>query len=431
MRVPGDRREVVGAAVIAAALHAAVALLALALGIEGTSEWFDQRDYHLPVIERFAAELPAPVLSDYRSATTPLYHLVMAVLAWMGSGNAVLHALNLAFGVAFVALASAMFARRAGLAAGAAAGCVLGLSPYVLSSSVWLTTDNMASLLLLLALGASAGIACGCARHPLRCGLLAACWSLLAAAVRQIMLYTAAYPCAAVVARACAERRMPRWSAFVVAALAMLPGAVLVAVFVLLWGGLVPPSFREYHGGGANPVTPVYTLALVGVWGVAAFAAIPGFLRELLGARAWIAGALALVAACAVPSSYIVHVRFGGALWTVASRLPAPFERSVLIVPLAALGAMALTAYLRIWQRSADDSARGVGVFALLALLGTTVAQTANQQCFERYLQPIVVLLCALAALALAGRRAIVWPLACAAAVALALSVVNVFRVGA
>jgi hypothetical protein len=67
----------------------------------------------------------------------------------------------------------------------------------------------------------------------------------------------------------------------------------------------------------------------------------------------------------------------------------------------------------------------------LLALLGTTVAQTANQQCFERYLQPIVVLLCALAALALAGRRAIVWPLACAAAVALALSVVNVFRVGA
>ncbi len=67
-----DRREAWLAAAVAGGLHMLVAAVAILRSIEGTSEWYDQKDYHLPVIERFAAELPAPVLSDYQSATTPL-----------------------------------------------------------------------------------------------------------------------------------------------------------------------------------------------------------------------------------------------------------------------------------------------------------------------------------------------------------------------
>jgi hypothetical protein len=425
-----DRREAWLAATVAGGLHTVVAAVAVLRSIEGSSEWYDQRDYHLPVIERFAAELPAPVLSDYQSATTPLYHLFMAMLVRLGLDGMALHAVNLAFGVALVAVFAAFIARKAGLFAGAAAGAALGMSPYLLSSSVWLTTDNAATLMLVLAFVASAGIACGCVRMPVRSGVLAAGWALLAAAVRQIMLYTAAFPAAAVVARACAERRRPAWRELLVASLALLPAAVLVGSFVALWGGLVPPSFRAYHGGGANAATPVYVLALVGVWGGLACASIPGFFARFWTARTWLAGALALAAALLVPSNYVVHVRFGGVLWTLASRLPAPFERSVVLVPLAAVGAMVLVAYLRLWTESRDRAARGVGAFALLALLGMTLAQTANQQCFERYMQPLVVVFCTVAAAALAGRSMRAWPLALAACAAFGLSLFNVFRAG-
>ena len=67
-RVPGDAREIRTAALGAAAVHAIVAGAAILAGIEGTSEWFDQKDYHLPVIERFAPQLPAPpFLVPFRS----------------------------------------------------------------------------------------------------------------------------------------------------------------------------------------------------------------------------------------------------------------------------------------------------------------------------------------------------------------------------
>jgi hypothetical protein len=59
-----------------------------------------------------------------------------------------------------------------------------------------------------------------------------------------------------------------------------------------------------------------------------------------------------------------------------------------------------------------------------------TLAQTANQQCFERYLQPMVFMLCALASVAIAGRSMRTWPLWSAAVVSVGLSAWNVFRIG-
>jgi hypothetical protein len=142
---------------------------------------------------------------------------------------------------------------------------------------------------------------------------------------------------------------------------------------------------------------------------------------------------LAAIVACALPSSYLVHVRFGGILWTIASKLPAPAERSILIVPLAGLGAAVLGAYLRLWSRAAsiEVDRRGLGLYALLALLGMAVAQTTNTQCFERYIQPPVLVLALVAAASLAGPRLRAWPLIAMSVIALALSLFNVYRIGA
>ena len=331
----------------------------------------------------------------------------------------------------FVAIVATAVARMAGALAGIAGGLLLGCSPYVLSSSVWLTTDNLASIALVAAFLIAIPIASGSTRSPLRAGALTALAAAAAVVVRQILAYAAAFPGAAIVARAAAERRMPRLSELALAALALVPALALVVFFMRLWGGLVPPTFREYHGGGANPATPVYALAVFAVWGLPVFVGMPGYLRELISPRILLLALCAAAAACLVPSDYVVHVRFGGILWTVASKLPAPAERSLVLVPLAALGAAAIGAYLRLWSRSNSVAARAVGAYALLAFAGMVIAQTANAQCFERYLQPPVVVFALVAAVAIAGRALRTWPILAMALVGLGLSLVNVYRMAA
>jgi hypothetical protein len=373
----------------------------------------------------FGEQLPTPSLSDYKSATTPGYHLMMAMLLRTGASDSALHLLNALFGGACVAMFTLLIAIRTSGAVALAAGCVLGASPYVLSSSVWLTTDNLSMTALLAGLAAALTIADGSTRSLSRSVLVSALWACVAAAIRQILVYTAAFAAAAVVERACATRSRPRVSDRALAVLALLPACILVGIFVVLWGGLVPPSFRAYHGTGANPVTPMYVLALVGIWGMASFLAMPWFLRELCSRRIALLAALACAIAVTVESSYIVHVCLGGIVWTVASKFPAPFGRSIVIVPLAAVGA-----YLRLWSRSSDSAGRGVGACVLFVLVGMTLTQTANQQCFERYLQPMVFMLCALASVAIVGRSLRTWPLWNAAVVSVGLSAWNVFRIG-
>ena len=433
MRQRGEnsRIDALWAAAIAVALHAAPVAVALAIGIEGTSEWHDQVSYHFPVIERFAAELPHPDLRDYQSATTPGYHLMMAVLLRAGAPMMGLHLVNALFGCLLVGLAAWMVTRFSSRRVGIAAGAVLAFSPYALSSSIALTTDNLGTLLVMAAfflqLRISTGEWQGMSARVVLGGVAAA----LAAFVRQVFAYTAALPCVAVVARWCAARELPPRRYMVLSLLSLLPALALVAYFAWLWGGLVPPAFRGAHGSGANPVTPVYALAVACVWGVPAFLGIPGFLRALCCRRSLVLGAVAVAACSAVPSSYLQDVRWGGVLWTASRFFPNVLDRSLLIVGLAAAAAVSFGAVLRMWARSDDMARRGAVVYALFLCVGAIVAQTANQQCFERYLQPIMALSCVLAAAAVAGPSLRTWPMWVVAAVALACSFYNVFLIGA
>lgn len=428
---PAARREILAAALLAGTLHGVLALVGVFAGLEGTYAHSDQVAYHAPTIAKMASEMPTPVITDYQSATAPGFHLVMSALGALGAGEMTLRVLNVLFGAALVVFATALVASRAGGIAGVAFGAALALSPYTLNPSIWLATDNLAALFVLAAFAAAMPLAAGRAPRAVVAGAAASILAVAAVAVRQIMAYAAAFPGAAIVARACAERRLPRAGALLAAGVAVVPALALVAFLAWLWGGLVPPSFQQYHGSGGNPATPVYALALVGIWGFAAFLGIPGFLRELFTPRIALIALLAGAACCIVPSNYVVHVRFGGVLWTIASKFPSVMERSLFLVPLAAVGAAAIGAYLRLWSQAHDTAARGIGAYALFALLGSVAAQTANSQCFERYLQAPVLVFTAIAATALAGRNYRAMPLVAAAALAAVLSAMNILRGGA
>jgi len=252
------RRETVFAALGAGLVHAAVASAAIVAGVTGTYAFRDEVDYHLPTIGKFAAELPSPALGDYQSATAPGYHLVMALLVRGGLDGVPLHLANASFGVLLSALFAALVARWGGGLVGLLAGCTLALSPYTVNASVFIATDNLATLLLLAAFAFARPIATGCATMPARRAIPAAIAAMLAAGVRQIMAYSAAFTGAAFVARACAERRWPRAGELVGSALALVPA--------LPWRIEAAPSPNFWEAYIDLP------LALAAVWGLSRFA---------------------------------------------------------------------------------------------------------------------------------------------------------------
>ncbi|MCA9286895.1 MAG: hypothetical protein KDA22_16850 [Phycisphaerales bacterium] len=405
-----------GDVIASAVLAAIVLLLALPLvfaGRNGTSESFDQNAWHLPVVRTMAAQLPRVDLVNYESATAPGYHLVLALLHRAGVGdrpglqivNALLSSL---LPVAVFALLRSFVATRDAFLLSLPLAC----SPYLVSSAVWITTDNVALLLVV-----------GAMSWPLRrsvSGGVAAAFATCAAAavfVRQVHLWPVAAIGVAGLLGSPVGRwapsplrhvmdQPPRWRRLALAVGAAAAPIAVVAALVIAWGGLTPPRFRDFHDRGANPATLAFSLGLVGLFG--AFL-VPGGLvgglvsawrrrdRALLGAMT-----IGMLLAFAVPTAFDHAAgRWGGVVWRAVQLAPEIGHRSVLIAVLAALGASVL---LLLW-RAARDRGRGRQVAVMLAAMAAlVVVQSANSQCFQRYLEPPILIM--LAFVAAAGSRA-------------------------
>jgi hypothetical protein len=266
----------------------------------------------------------------------------------------------------------------------------IAVSPYLLSGSIWITTDVPATLAVAAALAASLSARAGSG------------WLLaLGAGIRQTSLWMA--PSLALIEWC----RVPPGTRFMdrlrAAIAAVLPSMVVVGLLVWLWGGLTPPGYRELHDRGINPATPAFTLGLVALLGVPFFTLRCA--RELLNMPRLvpvIAAGLGLLAATMVPTGYDQDAgRWGGPLWTVIRQSPELSGRSMVLLLLAPVGALVLLALVK----RAHEARRGGGGLALgLAVLALIAVNTANSQCWERYADlPLLVLLPWLAA---AGQRA-------------------------
>ena len=123
---------------------------------------FDQLNYHEPAVLRFAEQWPTPDVSDYLSATTPAYHLVLAVVARFVSPSPVaLQATGALFTVGLLVvftrwLSLTLTRGRQGVVTATLLGLSLIASLYVFSAGVYILPDNAAWLgvlgILLLAL---------------------------------------------------------------------------------------------------------------------------------------------------------------------------------------------------------------------------------------------------------------------------------------
>ncbi|MBK7403748.1 MAG: hypothetical protein IPJ41_03710 [Phycisphaerales bacterium] len=377
---------------------------------------FDQLNYHEQVVRTFADQWPRPDYSDYLSATTPGYHTALAAIAHMVSDDRrVLQLAGSAFTIALIVLLGrGLRPRRADgppRAVAAALLLVLVCSMPVFYSGVWLLPDNAGWLgvlaVWLLAL-----------RHRFDAWTILGGGAALAVLlfVRQIhlwplaMLLTSAWlgtrteddgpfdmgqDLHAILARPGASLGR---SALMIAA--SLPALAVLAWFWTLWHGLTPPVFRDRHVGG-NFSAPVFVLAVFGMYSLFFIPYLVEGLRQLWTRHTWLLALALLVgltAAFAAPSNYSTDAGRYSGLWNLARRLPTPGERSVLVVPLAVVGAGLLAA----WFVSMSRRDRWI---MLAAFVGFTAAQCASFKLWQRYTEPFVLLWLVLGAARVASPR--------------------------
>jgi hypothetical protein len=352
----------------------------------------DEQTSHLPTIRTFAAEWPRPDLHDYRSATTPGYHLALAAVdRWVGDDVRLLRLSALVFSIGLLLTLTLWTARRVDPATAVALCLPVAASVYVISSAVWLLPDNAGwwGVLALMLIAWRP-------RVDWRTWVLGGLVLLALVFFRQVHAWAAGLLVIAAWLGSAdngpSDRsRIRRLTA---AVLAVLPAVLLLAYFAHLWHGLTPPTYqagKQVHVGG-NPAVPAMVLAVTGAWGIF----YCGFLfphRSVLAKR-WplvaLGAGLAALVAVAPHTSYDKAAGRWSGFWNVAQHLPTFADRSPLVIALACLGGAILAAWAVVLPR------RDRWLF-LAAWAGFTVAQAANREAWQRYYEPFVLILFAIA----------------------------------
>lgn len=376
---------------------------------------FDSINFHEPVIRTFAADWPAVDLSNYLSATTPGYHLLLAFVARFLSDDSV--ALQLVGSLVTVLLLwtlCASLSLRSGPLRGILYSLPVAFSMYVFFSGVWMLPDNagwlgvLAVMLFSLRRKVDAWTYVGA-------GLALA----LVVFVRQIHLWVAAPLAVAcwlgparmafanlpgraklrgmVSAQGLRELFVADFQSRVMRSiwclLAVLPAVLVVAYFYRIWDGLTPPVFQGlYHGG--NPSTTAFMLALIGLYSpFFAGTLLPSFMDLVRNNR------LMLVLAVVIAVMVVVlcdttfsreQGRWTG-VWDLVKYAPYVGHVSPVMLGLACVGAVALVCWLMaLPQREA--------VVFVVALTAFTTAQGASFQLWQRYNEPFLLMLMALLA---------------------------------
>lgn len=364
----------------------------------GSRAAWDQDKYHLMAIRQFAHDWPHPDLMNYRSATTPGYHLALALADLAGASDTrTLRLIASLFTSGLLVLFGVSLTRRAGGWQGLALALPLACSLYVFSSSAWLLPDNAAwwGVLGLMVLGLSW-------RPGIGWYLSAGAIMLALVFVRQVHLWGAGVVwLSAFLGDERIRHPSSRGLRVLQAALVTVPAIVAVWMFARLWGGLVPPLFQsgafdpvtgktQAPASGGNLATPAFMLTLTAMFGVFFLGYFRAGVRRVLegdaaALRAVAAGAIVGILLALPPTSFNESAGRYSGFWSIAGRLPCVMDRSLFIsAGSIAGGVMLALVWLSLPRRDA--------IIVLGSLAGFALAAAANFYAWQRYLEPMVLL---------------------------------------
>lgn len=350
--------------------------------------------YHTPAIERFASQLPTPDYSDYSSATTPGYHTVLAVPTKFGASNPVIRIIASIYTFFIVVILAIPLAQKYHWLAFPMMLPLLA-SNYFIFSGVWLLPDNSGWLgvliILLLAFNP---------KPTFKTHALAGITLFVLIYFRQVHIWAAASIwLAAWLGSTDQTPQSPtlnsffsnlpkRFSRSIIAFLCTIPAFLLLAYFIKLWGGLVTPTFKDEHHG-PNPATPAFILLQIAILSIFFLPILlPQLSRVFKETKAtlYIAAALAVPLAIYPYSSYNHDVGRSSGWWNVIYKLPVLMDRSPIYVVGALVGSIMLVA----WGSLLNTRDRWIFAGTLLAF---TLAQTANLESWQRYHEPMLLIM--------------------------------------
>lgn len=352
----------------------------------------DDYHYHWIAIQRFAQQWPVPDLGDYPSATTPGYHLLLAPIVRDGLTHAGAQIVALGWSLAFLGLLCSSASKTLGRMALVMMLPLLA-SMYVLYPAIWLLPDNAGWFfvlsIILLALRDRSLDGSWVLSGVL---LVALIW------VRQVHIWVAGViwltawlgTSESTPDSLASFFRDPlrRSGRTIIAIACTVPGFLTLVWFVGIWGGLVPPSFQGQHQG-PNPATPGFILLQLAILSVF-FAPVLWARVRTLWAHHWrwllLACIIGLVLGLVPSSSYSLEAGRYSGWWNFIKLVPTLADRSPVFVLGSVVGAAALCAWLSMAPRR--DMWIWLGV-----LLAFTLAQSANHASWQRYHEPMLLVM--------------------------------------
>ena len=380
-------------AVLIFAMGVAVKLswLNRAIDLKANQAAWDAFYYHVPQINEFITNGFRPDYSNF-VAMTPGLHLLYAYLA-RGFGitsfaydSGLLFAVHSLWMVAYLALNMFIIGKvyqrnNAGLI------IVLPMlaSAYPVYSWVWPTTDLPATVLYLTAIAIEF-------RTWREINRLAAYAVLGAAGVllRQHYGFLAAVPAGILVANAIIHRTRLDPVKLLVYLLPVVPALAVLAYFVSIWHGLVPPDQAYHFAPFSEPVSLAHVLGFTGLVGlpfaVSLWRLLAGNNRTPIRilVAAIVCGLVAVVALPLDPS--VAAGRYGSMLWTIEGKIPSQLLRDVFLWGAISLGAAIWMAVATLCWRQRDVIPTVV-VYTMYA--GTLLVQ---EFCFQRYVEEPILL---------------------------------------
>ena len=330
----------------------------------GIYDQVDEQQFHLPTIEAFASELPEVDLDQLHSATTPLYHMVMALLKRIFELD--LHGLRVVN--ALISLICLIIA-HAELGGRIRPFILLFMfTPYFIGPAVRLSTDNAALLFMLLSLRSMERSA-----HTIRAAWLCAVFITITLLVRQnyAWLIGVQFLFAFSQRRDRVRRLLPL----------LLPVSALF-FFVWQWGGLNPPDFAGHRARTLNGDVFVYVFALLGSYSLF----ILSWLRRdlLLRFRAAVPLAASVLFLLIHPVNGVYHKYRGGGLWRIAAFVPEWFSSSILFWILFPIGVWVGCAYAIRLNRRGDR-------IMMLSFALWLAANMVTTRTWQKYYDPFLL----------------------------------------
>jgi hypothetical protein len=274
-------------------------------------------------------------------------------------------------------------------------------SSFYVKSACWVLTDNAALLFSTLTLVALL-------KDESRIGQSwrASVCAIIATSIRQINIWLVAPTLVRIAQMMLAYRDSQKagkesardFTAILIVSSGVVLPLLVVYILIRSWGGLVPEHWlRKNQSENLSVAGCSYLLAVAGVFGVfyvsPAIDAIRAFVhrRRML----WVAGLAGVVCSLMSATSYdIASRRFGGFIWEAVRRLPVVYDRSVVFMALAPLGAVVLAFLARQLWRSVGCWHAAIWTVAVVGWASTSFV---NRQAFQRYYEPSLIIFLVLA----------------------------------